>query len=441
MPPVAAARLAYEGLQPGLRKFSPTGAAPSLSDEKQTGATRVPIDWRDSLGDDGFMSPEYPRDVVPALLKSISVGLVDGLRDRSVAPLPSRALLEELLDEAFTASLYEEEGRRVQVRLGFVSASGAVKSQLSVFRFREPVPLTARAIAKLSPSMDPVDAYLGIEGSKGALRAWGIILRGLDREHLPPYFLTVTTVKPGSFVVEFFGQPRLFYSRGQVRLYEGPPPNLTDALRDGARFTGRVAEEFRRITDRMIAHGHGGTILIINDGRKPRMLDLHPSYTAHSARPCEILRKAAAAAEQAQAPDASRTGISEGQFQVWREEQKRRHNEAIDFVAQLTAVDGATVMTDSLAVLGFGATIRTSHTRGITLEISDALTARFKLASLSDFPGNRHRSAILWCASQTSGLALAIVASQDGDVTLFGRTGGRKTVLAIRQFGWRRGPR
>jgi hypothetical protein len=190
----------------------------------------------------------------------------------------------------------------------------------------------------------------------------------------------------------------------------------------------------------VLAHGHGGTILIVEEGQEPKNLVLHRSYT-HPKGTRDILKKVADGDEQAQTGGASRVGMPEGRFQVWREEQRRPHNEAIDFVALLTAVDGATVMTDSLGVLGFGATIRTGDADGIALATSDPLDAGFKPASLSDFPGNRHRSAIVWCASQPTGLALAIVASQDGDVSLFGRTGGPRSVIAIRPFGWRRGLR
>ena len=170
---------------------------------------------------------EYPRDVAAALLRSIEEGATNLLADGSVAPVPSLREVEELLDVTFTATLYEEEGRRVRFRLAFVSADGAVNSQLVVFPFRERALFTARVIAKLAPSMDPANAYLGIEaGSDGALWVWGIIHRGLDREHLPPYFLTVTAVKPGSFAVEFFGQSKLFYSRGQTYLHKANPQHL-----------------------------------------------------------------------------------------------------------------------------------------------------------------------------------------------------------------------
>src|SRR5260370_31227350 len=65
----------------------------------------------------------------------------------------------------------------------------------------------------------------------------------------------------------------------------------------------------------------------------------------------------------------------------------------------------------------------------------DPLDGQYKPASLSEFPGNRHRSAIIFCAKQPTGLALAIVASQDGDVSLFGRTGGGNHVVPVRACG------
>ncbi len=388
-----------------------------------------------------FESAQYPRDLASVLLTEIE-GTTKGL-DPSVAPIPTHREIEALLDVTFLASLLEEEGRRTQFRLAFVGSQGAVNSQLAVFTFRQPVPLTARAIAKLAPAVDPGNSYLGIEAdSDGQLRAWGIIHRGLDREHLSPYFLTIATFKTGAFIVEFLARPKLLYSQGQARVHQGVPKNLTDVLRDGARFTGRLAHEFERITTRMLEHGHGGTILIIDEGRKPSSVDLHPSYTHHG-ESCDILKNAAEADEKAKSGDASRGEMTEGRFAIWREEQRRRHDEAIDFVAQLTAVDGATIITDSLRLVGFGATIRTGDASdNVTIATGDPLDAGLlKPASLSDFPGNRHRSAILFCDSQPTGLALAIVASRDGDVSLFGRTGGATNVIAFRPFGWGRGLR
>ena len=384
---------------------------------------------------------QYPRDFAPLLLKRLR-DHTTGLADPSVAPVPTQQELEALLDVTLLSTLFEEEGRRSQLRLAFVRASGAEGSQLAVFPFCQPVPLTARSIAKVAPAIDPANAYLGIEpGPDGQLRAWGIILRGLDREHVPPYFLTITTFKAGAFIVEYFAQPALLYSQGQGRVFEACPNDFTDVLRDGARFTGRLAHEFHRLTARMLAHGHGGTILIVDDGRQPSAVDLHRHYT-HQGQSSVILKNAAEADEKAHAPDAPRDGMSEPRFAVYREERRRRHDEATDFIAQLTAVDGATVMTDSLRVIGFGATIRTGDSAdNVTMEIQDPLAIGRRPASLTDFPGNRHRSAILWCAKQPSGLALAIVASQDGDVSLFGRTGGATHVLAIRPFGVGRGLR
>jgi hypothetical protein len=54
---------------------------------------------------------------------------------------------------------------------------------------------------------------------------------------------------------------------------------------------------------------------------------------------------------------------------------------------------------------------------------------------VSSIGGNRHRSAVLFCMQQ-EGLALALVASQDGDLSLVGRKDdGRAHVIRPFELG------
>jgi hypothetical protein len=383
------------------------------------------------------MHIDYPRDAATFLHEKLSADPAQ-LEDSAVAPLPSQSELKDLLDISFGASLLEEEHRPVQFRLAFVTADGATKSNLVTFVFSSSAELSPRSIAKLAPAVDPAAGYVGVESAADGLRVWGIIHRGLDREHIPPYFLSVTSLRAGTFLVDFMAKSRLLYSRGQAYFHTDGYRVLTDVLRDGVKFTSRVAYELERLTSRMLSHGHGGTILILDSARAPGYTDLHSLYT-HQSGTSTILKDALFQDERAQVGNPRQLEMTEGRFQLWREEQSRRHEEALDFIAQLTRVDGALVMNESLEVLGFGATIRAGDTTGVTLEVSEPDKPGRRLTTLSEFPGNRHRSAILWCAHQQDGLALAIVASQDGDISLFGRTGSPKNVVAIRPFGWGRG--
>jgi DNA integrity scanning protein DisA with diadenylate cyclase activity len=102
--------------------------------------------------------------------------------------------------------------------------------------------------------------------------------------------------------------------------------------------------------------------------------------------------------------------------------------DAADLVAQLTAVDGALVLTSDLRVLGFGAEIVLDTAVPITayevVGSADRVEAWPEVDSQSF--GMRHRSA-LRCVSVSNGVA-AFVISQDSSVCFIWKK-GRKVLL------------
>jgi hypothetical protein len=154
----------------------------------------------------------------------------------------------------------------------------------------------------------------------------------------------------------------------------------------------------------MSIQGHGGTILLTSpDSDVPAgLLDV----TYPFAPPSSVLRDAVA------------------QPITLDDRPAERH--ALDFVAQLSQVDGAVHLTSDLQIRGFGAKI-TSGNEPFPLSAEDIDGNNRRELSLSAIPGTRHRSAAFFCAQQP-GQALAIVVSQDGDVSLFGRLPGGSVV-------------
>jgi hypothetical protein len=126
--------------------------------------------------------------------------------------------------------------------------------------------------------------------------------------------------------------------------------------------------------------------------------------------------------ERATSGEAKREDEPVAQYARRRIKIEKEHAEALDFVARLTAVDGAVVLDQELGLLGAGATIQTpdaSMPAEIVLEDPRSVGCERRVPT-SSLGGNRHRSAICFCAQQ-EGLALALVASQDGDLSFFAR--------------------
>ena len=151
-------------------------------------------------------------------------------------------------------------------------------------------------------------------------------------------------------------------------------------------------------------HGRVGALLVVTAGSEAwRQSIVHPiAYAVHPAF-TELARLAMA--RPPGNPD-----------QEWLDALGR----AVDAVAGLTAVDGATVITDRYDVLAFGVKIRRKVDGDsvdqliVTEPVEDSVAERLHPGQLG---GTRHLSAAQFVKDQRD--ALALVASQDGHFTIF----------------------
>lgn len=387
----------------------------------------------------------FPRDISPELHRRMRLGSWEMLRlqeeDSSLAtmaagnrqrfelvrPLPSPTQIAQILDVAYVASLLEEESRRVQCAFSFLSPEGATTGlHFKAFRFATPMPFRPAALAKLAPAVRVGRTEIGVwTDANGQLVVWGLIHHGsqtfaIDIEHLPTYY-SVRIVRPGTLTVHFDERLLLLFSRDHAQFFERGL-DLLGTIRDRAAITPNVAKALCRLAGRMLAHGHGGTILIVDKEADHRGVLFHDSLSPASRRDL-FLRDAMRANEANVAPEGGSDRRAIADYLRESREREKAHDEALDFVAQLTAVDGAVVLDNELGLLGAGVTIQTPDSalpREVVLEDPRAIGEECRISSLASLGGNRHRSAICFCAQQ-AGLALALVASQDGDLSFFAR--------------------
>jgi hypothetical protein len=341
-----------------------------------------------------------------------------------VRPLPSEQNTSSILDAVYVASLMEEEGRRVDFTLAYLSEEGGLALGHGVLPFKTAQPLAPNRLAKFALAAAPLTTSFGVWPRKdGQLEVWGLTHHGnhtfdVDLSFLPPYF-SVRVLRTGTFTVHFDERLMLLFSRDHYHLFENDPGkriDLVDILRDWVSLEVPVAVALRRLCIRMVALGHGGTILLTPKGQTPKALKMHESYTMREGGFTLLKDVVAEDRKRATGEAVPKQPVREGTLVHQRYAQDEKHREALDFVAQLTAVDGALVFDDELNVYGFGATISTAGTApSVTTEDPRELgkVTPLDLGRL----GNRHRSAVHFCAQQP-GLALALVASQDGDFSL-----------------------
>jgi hypothetical protein len=108
--------------------------------------------------------------------------------------------------------------------------------------------------------------------------------------------------------------------------------------------------------------------------------------------------------------------VSDRDISIWQEELNR----TVENVAGLTAVDGATIITDELELLAFGAKIGLSSN---SLPVEQMLVTEPIVGNIgtiihpSQNGGTRHLSAAQFVFNQRD--AIALVSSQDGRFTIF----------------------
>lgn len=201
--------------------------------------------------------------------------------------------------------------------------------------------------------------------------------------------------------------------------------------------SGSIAHEFQRLAERLVLSGHGGT-LIVYKSTPDAIPDNVTIPDERTFVDVDTTLKDAFAADHHSGARNAKT--------------ERNHVKALDHVARLAAVDGAVVMQPDLSVIGFGATIVNKGEDVPIFEIDPRVdSATHHALKLDAFKGQRHKSGVYFCAHHversrreleavkkdrnavpTLAVALAIVASQDGDLTVFAAT--PRGVAVVRPF-------
>lgn len=323
-------------------------------------------------------------------------------------PLPDARAIEALVDAAFWASLQREEGYIPEISLAFLPPERAARPLM----FARPLPLGARALARLAPAVVRPGIHLGVWREGDGFVVWGTT-RGV-----PSFCFVLEVVGPGLLVVKHrihedsakFHNVAVFEGE-RVKVLSRRPAEVSDrpaAFRAlmASESTGLVEERddvLLRLAVSMRAHRRGGTLLVVPAGTdgwrdsivQPIAYAVEPPFTELA----DLVRETVA------------------------EESSQAHallGKVVDEVAGLTAVDGATVITDHYALLAFGVKIGRPDNRSrvervvLTEPIEGAVAVELAPAQLG---GTRHSSAAQFAQDQAD--AVVLVASQDGHFTAF----------------------
>jgi hypothetical protein len=340
---------------------------------------------------------------------------------RDVASLPDVGAIEAMIDAAFWASLRREEGYVPKISLAFLSPGEAPQPLL----LERPLPLDPAILTRVAPAVERAGVHLGVwPGGPDAmndLRVWG------TARTIPALCFVIEVAAPGLLVIKHhrgeesgkFVNVAVLES-DQIKVVDEHASSLPDCPSLVTSLLGfdspaswiDSVNVLVQIAVSMRAHGRGGSLLVVPAGSESWRDSIVRPITYSVVPPFSELARLG----RETPPDGPDGGGEAKRRRVWQEALAR----AVDAVAGLTAVDGATVLTSDYEVLAFGAKI--ARRKGspqveqvtVTEPIEGGIAA---VVNPSELGGTRHLSAAQFVQDQRD--AVALVASQDGHFTVF----------------------
>ncbi|WP_437878111.1 putative sensor domain DACNV-containing protein [Sorangium sp. So ce513] len=394
------------------------------------------------------MRPKYPSDVTAAFLEmeAQSQGAAQRMSESPTgapgAPPVPAAVLTQLIETMFFASMATEEGRLDPVGLVFSESTADLDDEAAAWdlvRFGSTVAFDVEHVAKLASACAWPRSFLSVVPLKGSLVIAGIATphgrQAFDVDRL----VRVVVSKPGVVAVYRGEWEVVRYERGALRTWMPKHRPQLDSIErtvfgEHAKPPSRHARKhLLRIVEAMVELGRGGLLAILGPGEGlPQLFGeegnpfdtevkrLDPALClgaaildiagAHRATPPDAPLQAPGKAQAAaRAPTRPLTGHD-------------RVHRLLDLIVRLTTVDGAVVMSHALDVLAFGAKLPPA--RGIISEIFAATPDQRMDASWSlDARGTRHRAAAAFVSGYPE--RIAFIVSQDGLAATFQEIEGK----------------
>lgn len=371
-------------------------------------------------------SSSYPasRSVAPRVVSHFAGHLAAerAARRANLASDLDSKTVEALIVSAFWASLRREEDYSPTISLAYLSPEQAGCPLL----LEKPLPLEAESLARLAPAVERPGVHLGVWPVGGELAVWGAT------HTLPAICFVIEVVAPGLLVIKQSASreagkfinvavlegDHVKELRNEAAVLPDSPLIVKSLLGlDSSRTAIDSLNVLVPLAVSMRKHGRGGSLLIV-PANTEGWLESIMSPLSYSVSPL-----------YSELRDLMRQDRDGRHNQTWRDAIRR----VIDMVAGLTAVDGATVLTEQCELLAFGVKIgrRDGQARVEQVIESEPIDgASTRVVHPAQLGGTRHLSAAQFAQDQRD--AIAMVASQDGRFTVFAWSASREMVHAYR---------
>ncbi|MGH9890989.1 MAG: putative sensor domain DACNV-containing protein [bacterium] len=356
-------------------------------------------------------------------------------RARSDALTGDSSQLAQLVNICFWASLAAEEGRPVRGAISICSPQ-QVPSSLA---FSQPEAVSTESLVSLLTATRAT--ALGVHGGPEGMEVWGLV------EHAPFHSLRLRIGGTGIVVASRDKDVLAVLHGGRISIPKSATELTWMQIVAGAFGSDRpfperlkLAALLLRVVARMHRHGHGGILVIIPSAEQSWQAQVSFRYCFDEAGAKMIRDRIAQAESAAQEARAIDDQLNFGQTPDVPSLFRLRGNAAsaysglldaaLQSIGDLSQIDGALILDEHLSVLGFGAKLQAIPTAFFATEI-DALSGAIREGVPdTDLWGTRHQSAARFVFHNRE--ALCFVASQDGQLTLFGWVINPGVVAAIR---------
>jgi hypothetical protein len=347
---------------------------------------------------------------------------VQSLKDQNLATAPDSEIIEAVIDIAFWASLRREEGRSPSISLALLQPDQSAKPLI----FGQKLRLTPQNLIKLAPAVEQPGIHLGVWPQGDDLFIWG------TTHSVPAICFVLEVIEAGLLVIKH-RRVDGFGKFVNIAVLQGDQIKVLDEVIMGVAdcpallislanmplpsYMGESFNVLVQLAASMRLHKRGGLVLIVPEGStkwkesivQPVKYPVKPPYNAIT----ELLK----------------LSVEERRKLEWQESLLQ----AIDLIGGFTAVDGATIITDKYDLLAFGAKAARSESSVpvgeiiITEPVAQGKAIRIHPAQNG---GSRHLAAAQFVSDQHD--AVALVASQDGQFTVFAWSEQLKMVHAHR---------
>lgn len=321
----------------------------------------------------------------------------------------SRDILSELIETAFWASLEKEEGRSLEFSISYrclVNDEDATNhdyySDLIFKDFRD---FTVREVVKLAPAVAKGSSILISASDDKSLKITGISLHGF----VP---LKISVLEPGKLLISYdmenvavisgsevvFVKYSLFVQTWSIWSKLFPQTNEKDSAWNDPR-TSVIINTLRE----MRKLGHGGILIVVPCNKKfQKSIELPIPFCSNSL-------------------------FTYGSETIEYLSEKKKENKdyygyetsyLAEYFSRFTAVDGATILTRKLDLVGFGIILKKASRKKLPrIYKLDPLDHEewFKPIDITNLGKTRHQSAARFVCSQPD--SVAFVVSQDGGIT------------------------